>query len=324
MAYPKYLYRKVKTFYEDRKLQKRQELVDKTQEIYRQIPRIEEIDQEIQKQGIMLSRAVLDKKDTQETFARMRENTLKLNMEKCELLVANGYPSDYLMPKYECGICKDEGFVKGRMCSCFSNMLRKEAYLASNLPLVMDKQSFDTFDLSLYPDTGEGMTPKEIMSMVLQVCRDYARDFGKNNENLLMYGGTGLGKTFLSSCIAKSVLEQGYSVFYQPSYKIFGIFEDNKFGNENKELLRAQMNDIYKTDLLIIDDLGTELVTAYTAEVLFDLLNTRLNSKKKTIINTNLNMSDMEKIYSPRITSRMIGNYTRLKFCGEDIRRMEE
>jgi len=142
----------------------------------------------------------------------------------------------------------------------------------------------------------------------------------KNSENLVLHGGSGLGKTFLSSCIAKTVLEKGYSVFYQPAYKIFPIFEELRFGDRDKDILRMQTDEIFKTDLLIIDDLGTELTTSYTAEVFFDLLNSRINDKKQTIINTNLSLADVQRVYSERITSRIIGNFTQLKFLGEDIR----
>ena len=154
----------------------------------------------------------------------------------------------------------------------------------------------------------------------MNTARSMLLDLTKKSGNLFLYGGTGLGTTFMSSCIAKIVLEKGYSVFYQPAYKIFPIFEELRFGDRDKDILRMQTDEIFKTDLLIIDDLGTELTTSYTAEVFFDLLNSRMNDKKQTIINTNLSLADMQGIYSERITSRIIGNFTQLKFYGNDIR----
>lgn len=324
MSYPSYLVEKVKAAYQTRQLLQKQKLDDRRQQIYRELPEIHEIDNQLQLLGLQFAKSFLTQKETKQAFSQMKKETKDLQAKKKEILKKNGYPVSYLEPSYACKLCNDTGYTAdGKQCSCFADRLKEEAYLASNLPLVMDKQSFDTFRLDLYPDNDEEFSPRMIMGLILDACRGYAEDFGNAYENLLLYGGTGLGKTFLSSCIAKRVLEKGYSVFYQPAYKIFSVFEEYKFGSGDKTLSKAQTAHVYDTDLLIMDDLGTEMVTAYTAEVLFDLINTRLNAKKPTIINTNLGLSELETIYSPRITSRLIGSYTQLKFCGEDIRRMD-
>ena len=289
-------------------------------EIYNKIPEIEKIDTQLRKLGFELTNNIICGGNVEESVEKIRKESQKLSEIKCEELVKNGFEPDYLLIKYSCDLCKDEGHIDGAMCKCFERELKEEAYKYSNLPLMMDARTFDDFNLELYPDDGTETSPKNIMEAVLEYCKEYAFGFNEKSGNLFLYGGTGLGKTFMSSCIAKIVLEKGYSVFYQPAYKIFPIFEELRFGDRDKDILRMQTDEIFKTDLLIIDDLGTELTTSYTAEVFFDLLNSRMNDKKQTIINTNLSLADMQGIYSERITSRIIGNFTQLKFYGNDIR----
>ncbi|MBQ2897002.1 MAG: ATP-binding protein [Clostridia bacterium] len=320
MAYSKRIFNKVTNDFQDKRNEKKRLLHERETEIYQKIPNIEKIDADLRKFGLKLTRSVMGGAEVGKSVEEIRKESQKLSEIKCEELVKNGFEPDYLLIKYDCDLCKDEGYIDGVMCKCFEKAIKEEAYKYSNLPLMMDERTFEDFNLELYPDDGTETSPKNIMEAVFEYCKEYAFGFNEKSENLLLYGGTGLGKTFMSSCIAKTVLEKGYSVFYQPAYKIFPIFEELRFGDRDKEILRMQIDEIFKTDLLIIDDLGTELTTSYTAEVFFDLLNSRMNDKKKTIINTNLSLSDMQGVYSERITSRIIGNFTQLKFYGEDIR----
>ena len=320
MAYSKRLFAKVTNDFQDRRNQQKRMLQQREAEIYEKIPEIKEIDVNLRKLGFQLAKSVMGGADVEVSLEKIREESRKLDETKLKALEENGYPKDYLLIKYDCDICKDEGFVDGIMCKCFEKTLKEEAYKYSNLPLLMDSRTFDDFNLDLYPDDGSDFSPRKVMEAVFEFCKDYAKDYSDKSENLFLYGGTGLGKTFLSSCIAKVVLDEGYSVFYQPAYKIFPIFEELRFGDRDKDILRMQTDEIFKTDLLIIDDLGTELTTTYTAEVFFDLLNSRINDKKQTIINTNLSLAEVQKVYSERITSRIIGNFVQLKFLGEDIR----
>ncbi len=295
---------------------------ERTKEIYSKITRIAEIDKEISTLGLELTKSMLAKKNPEEALQQFKKGAAKLNMEKYELLVENGYDPDYTDELFNCQKCKDEGFVNGKLCSCLEKIYKELVYKAANLPILMDEQSFDTFNLDFYPDSDDEFSPRKVMELVYNYCKEYAATFGEESDNLLMYGGTGLGKTMLSSCIAKEVIDKGFKVYYQPAYRIFSLFESNKFTNEQDEAVKAQIKYIFNSDLLIIDDLGTELVTTYTAEVLFDLINTRINSGKKTIINTNLSLEDIETIYSARISSRLMGNYKRLLLIGDDIRKM--
>ena len=320
MAYSKRLFTKVTNTFQDIRNAHKRLVQQREIEIYEKIPQIEKIDSDLRKLGFKLTKSVMGGADVEASLEKIREESRNLEDVKQKLLIENGYPEDYLLIKYNCDVCKDEGFVDGVMCKCFERTLKEEAYKYSNLPILMDSRTFDDFNLELYPDDESDLAPRKVMEAVFEYCKDYADNYNEKSENLFLYGGTGLGKTFISSCIAKSVLDKGYSVFYQPAYKIFPIFEELRFGDRDKDILRMQTDEIFKTDLLIIDDLGTELTTTYTAEVFFDLLNSRINDKKQTIINTNLSLAEVQKVYSERITSRIIGNFTQLKFLGEDIR----
>lgn len=316
------LFKKAQDILSARKLNNKIVQEDRRKEIYSKIMRIAEIDREIANLALSLTKNMLAKKNTEDALNQFKEGSSKLNMEKCELLVENGYTPDYLDEVFTCEKCKDEGYADGKMCECLENLYKELVYKAANLPILMDEQSFDTFNLDYYEDSDDDLSPKKVMSAIYNFCRNYADTFSATSDNLLLLGGTGLGKTMLSSCIAKEVIEKGFKVYYQPAYRIFSLFESNKFTSEQDEAIKAQIKYISESDLLIIDDLGTELVTTYTAEVLFDLINTRINSGKKTIINTNLSLEDIETIYSARISSRLLGNYKRLLLIGDDIRRM--
>lgn len=318
MAYPKEIYERVKQRFQDHQFDAQNERELHKRELYKRIPRLEQIDRELQKIGLNLVAKAFQAEDGEAYLKNMQQRTLTLQMEKCELLIKNAYPQDYLDIHYHCNICKDTGYTDKGYCTCFKKALADEAIKVANLPVMMDTQSFDTFRLDVYPEKD-----RESMESVLKLCRQFSDEFEPaNGKNLFLYGATGLGKTFLSSCIAKAVLQKGYGVYYQPAYRIFRVFEEYKFNEDDKKILKMQMERIMNTDLLIIDDLGTEMVTAYTAEVLFDLINTRMNTRQSTIISTNLDFSDMETIYSARIASRVVGNYFLLEFTGEDIREM--
>ncbi len=318
MAYPKEVYEETKRQFEAHRFDAQNERELKKAEIYKKIPRLAQIEKELQKTGLELVSKALHAENKQEVLEAIKENALNLQKERCELLTKNGYAPDSLEIKYRCAKCRDLGYTDEGYCDCFKKALAKTAFKMANLPVMMDSQSFDTFRLDVYPEDA-----RETMEDIYKICLNYAESFEpESGKNLFLYGATGLGKTFLSSCIAKKVLQNGFGVFYQPAYRIFRIFEEYKFGTEDKAQLKLKTERITDTDLLIIDDLGTEMVTAFTAEVLFDLINTRMNTKKPTIISTNLDFSDLETIYSARISSRIVGNYYLLEFAGDDIREM--
>jgi DNA replication protein DnaC len=326
------LYRKVLNEYKEFKFTAEKNLLQKKTELYNKLPRIKEIDEELYTIGHNLANKLLNhtysNEDKTNIIAKMKNKTLNLNIEKGELLSKNGFTPDYLSTKYNCNKCKDTGFIDNKECVCFKNRLIKLAYEFSNLNMLLDSQTFDNFNFSYYSDKlneEEGETPKERIKNIYEQCLYFVKNFDNIDNNIFMYGPTGLGKTFLSSCIAKGLLEKGKLVFYQTAYNIFDLLEKHKFNKEpeSQSLIKEQVEALYDVDLLIIDDLGTEFSSSFTNAAFFNLLNNRLLYNKKTIINTNLSMNQIHEQYSERVISRIFEKYIIFKFFGEDIRRIK-
>ncbi len=325
MAYNKQIYTQILREYENLRDEQVKNLEQKKEEIYKKIPRIREIDQELHTTGLTLTRNIIKKDaDVNSTIEQIHQRNIDLNMEKGELLATHHYPVDYLTHKHKCNKCKDAGFITDTMCQCFKQKLIKAAYAQSNLDAVLDTQTFDNFDFSYYAtilDEDENMSPKENMQHVFEQCILFVKHFDTTSQNLLLYGSTGLGKTFLSSCIAKDLLDGGKTVFYQTAFKIFSLLESYQFNRGDQSIMKEQIDRLFDIDLLIIDDLGTEFVNTYTHSAFFNILNSRLLDGRKTIINTNLNIEELTSLYTERVVSRILGNYVLLKFFGEDIRK---
>ena len=249
--------------------------------------------------------------------ARIRKleegNNLLLEARR-EILRANGYPEDYSSVKYECEECQDVGFVNGKMCKCMRRALTLAGYESSGVLKLIGKQNFDTFDLTYY----EG-AERANMERILDRAKRYAAGFdGKHMRNLLFIGTTGLGKTHLSSAIAKEVVEGGFDVVYESAQRIFSDFEAEKFGRAAAGENRTER--YLSCDLLIIDDLGTEMQSQFTVSCLYHLVNTRLFSEKSMIISTNIRKEELLAKYTDRITSRLFGEFEICVFAGKDIR----
>lgn len=251
----------------------------------------------------------------------IRDESLALQAERAELLTAHGFRVDWLDGAWECPKCHDTGYVEGRMCACLRALYDRQRAISLSALLKLGNESFDTFDLTYYsdvPDPNTGISPREQMKLVYDFCLDYAGHFGKSSINLLFRGGTGLGKTFLSACIARVVSDKGFSVVYETVVDALAVFETQKFrpddaaGDDTERLLGC--------DLLILDDLGTEMVTEFTKSALYTLINTRLIRRKKTIVSTNLDWASLRAVYTPQISSRLEGEYQDLPFTGRDIR----
>lgn len=240
-----------------------------------------------------------------------------------ELLEKLGYPADYLEERPRCPLCGDTGYRDGRVCSCLQSYYAREQIQELSRMLDVGSQSFETFRLDYYsPDRGSlSRSPRETMEHHLAVCRRYADRFGSEGGNLLLFGAPGLGKTFLSACIARVVSEDGYSVVYDTASHIFSLLEDAKFrrGDEDDEETRR----LDQCDLLIIDDLGTEMNSTFVQSALYQLINGRLLGMKSTIISTNLTPEDIGRRYSQQVYSRIEGEYTILPFIGTDIRQLK-
>ncbi len=247
------------------------------------------------------------------------------NAEKRKnLLTENGYPSDYLEEIYDCQKCKDSGYINGVRCECFSALLQQVAIDTSNISYILEEKNFENFDLKLFSniDEGEGISPRQNMKNILKHIKKFMDEFDlKTTKSMLFTGSTGVGKTFLSGCIAGTMLKDGKNVLYQTAGKLTEILEEHKFNRENTIYNTSSViRDLYDIDLLIIDDFGTEFKTAYTLTALFDLINSRIINNKKMIISTNLSPMELKDVYSERLFSRFLGEFLILEFIGEDLR----
>jgi DNA replication protein DnaC len=299
---------------------------ERAEKIHRKIPRIREIDDTISRLGLECTSYSIglkpsEQKEYLEAFAWKVE---KLKHEKTALLKDHGYPPDYMEIKYQCQNCSDTGYIGQKKCACFRQRLIDRAYNQSNLGSVLSRENFGTFDINLFPDEkfqGHSKTPRQNMLDILSRCEAFTHNFEKDNgENLLLYGGTGLGKTFLCNCIAKKLLDKGKTVLYLTAFKLFRILEEYRFRPMDAAPNKEMLDFILTCDLLIIDDLGTELANSFTNSELFNIINTRLLERKKTIISTNLQPNDLIDIYGQRVFSRISARYRALEFYGHDLR----
>ncbi len=293
-------------------------------EIYAFLPRIKEIDQAIAREGMSLTRLAITQSDSLESALKnVEENIKALKQEKAILLTENNVPLNFLEIAYECSHCDDTGYEHdGKICRCFRQKLIENAYAMSNLSGVLARENFATFNLDYFskePFEGEALSPQDNMRKILETVEPYALQFDTHHENLLFYGPTGQGKTFLCNCIAKSLLDQGYTVVYQTAFNLIKTLETQRFSSDKQgQSLAAE--HLFEADLLIIDDLGTEFVNTFSTLELFNVINTRMLSEKKTVISTNLTPIQLRETYSERISSRLFGHYQFVYFYGKDLR----
>lgn len=305
--------------YEDIRKSEEDALKLRREEIKEKLPMIIEIEDEIKKLSLKLSLAAIKSMDNKETFIdSIKEKIIDLRMKKGELLASNGYDVNYLTLKYRCNKCKDTGYTYVEKCSCYKQHLIQLYYSNSDLKHLFDKNNFDNFNLDYFIDNPED---NEKISSIANMERNYERaiefikNFNDTDDNLLFYGKSGRGKTFLSHCIAKELIENGYFVVYKTSADLISALKEVRFNNN------STMEDcLINCDLLIIDDLGTEQISDFSKKELFNLLNTKLLRQKKMLISTNYALSELSNIYSERFTSRLFGNFILYKFFGKDIR----
>ena len=290
--------------------------------IYAQYPRLLEIDRGMrQSVAKAVSAAFRKGQDPTAAIEAIREENLALQREREWILEANDLEESALEPSVICPHCGGTGYVGVVMCECLQELCRQEQKKELS-SLLGGKESFDHFRLDYYPtevDPEMGTSPRVAMQWNLQQCRSYARLFSRKSPSLLFSGGPGLGKTFLSACIARTVADNGFSVVYDTASKLFSDFEAVKFGGDRSDLTRKYL----ECDLLIIDDLGTEMTTQFTQSVLYQVINTRMMEARPTIISTNLTNSDIKHRYSPAIASRLLGAFSAFWFMGKDIRQLQ-
>lgn len=290
------------------------------QEIYNRVPRIKEIDDSISSLSVNTAKnLLLSKEDSIQDF---KEKITALKSEK-EKLLKTYFPNTSLEPEYECMDCKDTGYINGKRCHCFEKKIIEALYEQSNLKDILETENFNTFNLRLYKsdtvDSATGLTPLENISHIIEAANDFIKTFDTEAKNIFIYGATGVGKTFLTNCIAKELMDSSHSVIYISAIKLFDILADNAFGRGSADIT-ARYDNIFNCDLLIIDDLGTETVNNFTSSQFFNCINERYLNHKAIIISTNLSLADIRETYSERVFSRITSNYTLLKIFGDDLR----
>ena len=291
--------------------------------LHEKLPEVKRIDEELANIGLMLAKRVLQRDSDVSDTEELRKRSEGLSARRQGLLYDNGYDDAFFDDVYSCLDCKDTGNTAGGHCACLKRRLIAKYYKMSNLAQVLERENFDAFNINYYSDMADdvhGISPRDNMIRVWSVSLKFVENFDKRFENLLFYGSTGLGKTFLSNCIAKELLDNGKTVLYTTAAQLFKMVEDQRFNRGDTSEAHAYLAMVPSVDLLIIDDLGTEFSTLVTVSELFNFINGRLLNKKSTIISTNLDQKDFEDHYSDRIISRIVGEYTLLRFFGDDIR----
>ena len=290
------------------------------EEAYNRIPRLREIDRQLRVTMAMAAQAVFARGgDIQAAMNEAKEKNLTLQMERQELIAAN-FEEGYLDEAPICDRCGGTGYMGSAMCECLTELCRQEQKKELTF-LSAGQERFDQFRPDYYPDRIDptyGVSIRTIMEKTFQTCKRYAYSFSDKSPNLLFSGDTGLGKTFLSACIARTVADSGHSVVYESAGHLFAKLERAKF--EGSEEARQDAAKYTACDLLIVDDLGTEMAGQFVTSALYTLINDRLLEHKPTIISTNLTVEDLTRRYSPQIVSRLRGSYVRVPFLGDDIR----
>lgn len=307
-------------YYQRLQFRNKHELDDRIAKAQAEIPRLAQIDREIASISVKKARILLGDGSGQDFD--LNEQIHALSQERADLLKSHGYPEDYLKMRYTCPLCQDTGYVDNQKCICFQRAISEHLYTQSNIREILKTASFDAFSLDYYPEDmineATGLTARQTAETALQRSSDFVQNFDQSFDNLFIYGDTGVGKTFLTYCIAKELLDSMHSVIYYSAFDLFDAFAKNTFSGS--DATQGENDYILNCDLLIIDDLGTELTNRFVASQFFLCINERILRKKSTVISTNLSLSNFMDTYSERVFSRVSSNYTMIKLIGKDIR----
>lgn len=323
MSYSKNTYLAAQGKIERRRKEAEESLEMRRADAYAKIPKLVEIQSRIAMLGAEAVAAISKGAQATAHIEKLAKESLAAQEERRQLLVAAGLPENYLEPQYTCSTCCDTGITDDGICTCQREMLIETAKSEIEKYAPLKRSTFDSYSLKYYPEQGDasGVSPQKRMGEIATFCQDYAADFSNESPSLFMHGATGLGKTHLSLAIANKAIERGFGVIYGSAPNIFDTLEREHFGRQyNNE--RTYMQELLDTDLLIIDDLGVEFSTQFTVSCVYNIINSRILSRKPTIISTNLTARELEDKYTQRITSRIIGNFISLRFVGKDIRQI--
>lgn len=331
MSYGEAVLRRAGARLDERRAAREAQQAARRQALYQRLPALAQLDKRLQ-QSIpeVLAAALRYGTDPTEAIARLREENRSLQAQRIALLREAGQAPDALEDTPFCPLCADSGWRGAQMCRCLRKLCADEQMKELSLLLNLGEQRFSLFRLDYYGEdiwSAYGRSPRVNMEKIVQFCRSYAENFGKLAvKNLLFYGGTGLGKTFLSACIAREVAENGHSVVYDTTGNIIARFEEQKFSRDVSDVREAKdlTRKYLRCDLLILDDLGSELTTPFVQAALYQLINTRLVEGRCTVISTNYAMEDLQRRYSAQLISRLSGEYEVLPFFGKDIRLLKK
>lgn len=324
MGYSNSVYKAASDTLHERRLNAEKAAERRKEEVYKRFPRVKELEKQISVGGIKTARAVLAGGDVKDAVSKLRDQNLAMQAEVKRILTDNGYPENYFEPDYFCKKCNDKGYfdINGKTvrCSCMKSALVTCACAELNRYAPLSLSTFESFDLEYYDKSINPevkTSPYEHMSKIFRHCQNYADNFSKNSESILMSGKTGLGKTHLSLAIANEVIKKGYGVVYASAPQIISKLEKEYFSSDKDDSLFSMLVDC---DLLIIDDLGTEFYSQFAVSQFYNLFNSRMLSNKPIIINTNLTITELREKYTDRFVSRICGNARQLDFLGRDIR----
>ena len=320
MALSNAQYDEIMRGYQNRQLHNRHLTQERLNTVYTKIPHLKSINDLIASLSVEAARKKLS--DDQLGYQLAKEKIEDLREEKAALLSCHDFDESFFEPVYTCKDCKDTGYINGEKCHCFKQEVINVVYSQSNIKNILTRENFNHFTYKYYSDEEinptTGLSSLDTAKRAVEECLHFIKDFDNKPKNLFFYGNTGVGKTFLSNCVAKEVLEKGHSVIYFTAFQLFDILSKGVF-DRDADAIAAHQN-IFDCDLLIIDDLGTEFANSFTTSQLFLCVNERLLRQKSTIISTNLNLNQMVDMYSERTWSRISSNFTLIKLFGDDIR----
>ncbi len=314
-------YQAIMREYEQKQLLSRDTLARHYAEVYTRSPEFQSLDESISILSVQYGKRLLNGDDL--AVESLKSELAILRKQKDELLQSCGFPSDYLEPSYECSQCRDTGYIDNQKCRCFKAAASRLLYEQSNLKEILKTENFNSFSMKYYSDNyidpKSGRSSLSVMKDALAVCKDFIRTFDQEHKSLFLYGSVGVGKTFLSNCIAKELMDAGFSVIYYSAPALFNMFAQSTFHKDDTDAQNIR-HYAFDCDLLIIDDLGTEFTNSFIASQLFTCVNERLLNKKSTVISTNLSLDSLADLYTERSFSRITSNYIMLKLIGDDIR----
>lgn len=320
MALTNSQYDQIMRTYEQKQRAARLSFEEEKASLYAALPALKELDDSIASFSVKQAKLLLE--GDPKALATLKNRLREVQKMRADLLARAGYSTDGPKPHYDCPDCQDTGYIGHERCHCFKQAAIDLIYTQSNIKTILESENFDSLTFDYYgdgpPDPSTGRSPLENARLAVKACYSFVGQFDSTFQNLFFYGSTGVGKTFLSNCVAKALMDSGHSVLYFTSFQLFNILEESKFHGDADA--RQQQNDLFTCDLLIIDDLGTELTNSFSVSQLFLCLNERLLRRKSTIISSNLDLEKLFATYSERNFSRIISNYVLIKLTGEDIR----